>query len=1017
MKTKFRIPTVLFLALFALLPATLFAQGTAFTYQGSLNDGANRANGVYDLQFSIYSAGSGPGLIAGPITNSATAVSNGLFTVNLDFGASPFNGAPCWLEISVRSNGLASFTTLTPRQQLTPTPYAITASNLTGTLPAAQLTGPLPSSQLSGTYNGIVNFNNASDQFSGNGAGLTGVNAASLGGLGPNAFWQTTGNSNIVDGLNYLGTADYNPFDLRVNNTRGLRVEPDPRGLFAANLIGGYSNNAVQQPGSGGNTIAGGGAPGIPNLVLSNSAGVFIGAGSANIIGPGVVDSVIAGGFGSSNLSSDSVIAGGNYNGIQANSGFSVIGGGQNNAIGTNAFYSIVAGGGVNFIGPGAAYSVISGGILNSNLITDAVIVGGFQNLVTTNQHGFYTPNGSFIGAGSYNVANNGWTVIGGGYLNTNNGVFGIIGGGEENTVNGDYSAIAGGFDNESGGAGSFVGGGGFNGSGYLGNRADGNASSVLGGWGNVIQGNAPYSIIAGGDQNLIQSNASYSVIVGGITNVMSGAQSFIGGGYLNSIGSNSFNSFLAGGYSNNIGFASSDTVLAGGAYNYISNSTIYGTILGGDGNIVSGTWGTILGGYSNTVAGQLSLAAGDRAKAVTSGTFVWADAEGPDFVSTSPNQFLIRAAGGVGINKNNPSTALDVAGTVTATAFNGSFNAGNLTGTLPNSVLNGLYSNPLTLSNPGNTFVGNGGGLFALNAGNINVGALPDTVLSGTYSSQLNFINPLNFISGNGSSLTQLNAANITTGTLDDNRLAGDVALITRNPQSFTGSNYFYNSIIMADPTKTIQFPFTSGSNVPMIEMFPGGTGNADRMVIAHSATYTNWGLQYQDGPDRFQFIGGGNNAMCVDLNLLRVGVRVSAPTDVFVVVNAHCDGSTWMNASDRNLKEHFTPIDPEQILAKVASLPVTEWNYKNNTAQHLGPVAQDFYSEFSLGTDDKSISTVDEGGVALAAIQGLNKKVEEQAAQLKDRDARIAALEKAVTELREIVKGSSAESRGNEP
>src|SRR4051812_18122700 len=78
--------------------ASIHAQTTAFTYQGRLNDGAIPASGSYDLRFRIYDALSGGSAIAGPLTNSPTAVSNGLFTVTLDFG-NPFPGAARWLEI------------------------------------------------------------------------------------------------------------------------------------------------------------------------------------------------------------------------------------------------------------------------------------------------------------------------------------------------------------------------------------------------------------------------------------------------------------------------------------------------------------------------------------------------------------------------------------------------------------------------------------------------------------------------------------------------------------------------------------------------------------------------------------------------------------------------------------------------------------------------------------------------------------------------------------------------------
>lgn len=61
------------------------------------------------------------------------------------------------------------------------------------------------------------------------------------------------------------------------------------------------------------------------------------------------------------------------------------------------------------------------------------------------------------------------------------------------------------------------------------------------------------------------------------------------------------------------------------------------------------------------------------------------------------------------------------------------------------------------------------------------------------------------------------------------------------------------------------------------------------------------------------------------------------------------------------------------------MVALPLTEWNYKSDAAiKHFGPMAQDFHAAFGLGTDDKHISTVDDDGVELAAIQGLNHKVE---------------------------------------
>ena len=103
--------------------------------------------------------------------------------------------------------------------------------------------------------------------------------------------------------------------------------------------------------------------------------------------------------------------------------------------------------------------------------------------------------------------------------------------------------------------------------------------------------------------------------------------------------------------------------------------------------------------------------------------------------------------------------------------------------------------------------------------------------------------------------------------------------------------------------------------------------------------------------------------------------------------------------------------------MLEKVASLPITEWQYKEKdpnkaTAQpvrHLGPMAQDFREAFALGPDDKHIATVDEGGVALAAIQGLNEKLEEKARE-------VEALKRSVAELRDLLRQLAAGRNGGD-
>ncbi len=111
----------------------------------------------------------------------------------------------------------------------------------------------------------------------------------------------------------------------------------------------------------------------------------------------------------------------------------------------------------------------------------------------------------------------------------------------------------------------------------------------------------------------------------------------------------------------------------------------------------------------------------------------------------------------------------------------------------------------------------------------------------------------------------------------------------------------------------------------------------------------------------------------------------------------------------SDRNIKTNFTAVDSQAVLAKVANLPITAWSYKADAdTRHIGPMAQDFRAAFQLGSDDKSIAVVDEGGVALAAIQGLNEKLDAK-------DAEIQALQKQVAELKALVQSLAAKPVGS--
>ena len=621
MKIKFH-PSFIALTLLVSLHQVA-AQGTAFNYQGQLNSSGSPANGNYNLTFSLYNVKNGGVAAAGPVTTNGVIVSNGLFTVLIDFGPGALAGANNWLQIGVETNGGTSFTALIPRQQITPTPYAIYAE----TADAAGISGTVPNASLSGTYGNALTLNNAANSFSGDGSNLTGVNAATLGGFGVNSFWKVTGNFGTTPGINFVGTTDNQPLEFKVNGQRALRLEPNASN--APNLIAGSPENDVLT-GIVGASIQGG----VNNTNEANYG--VIGGGSMNTLQTATVDN-------GSGVPEFGVIGGGSFNAIQATSPYSTIGGGNSDTVwGVN---STIGGGSQNVIGSSSIddfgggshtiaggvqnrinyqnyYSTIGGGINNFVDGTTATIAGGGGNAI--NWFGSSSHGNSIAGGTENEITTIGGNcAIGGG---SDNSIidssllgFSIIAGGQSNQVFGDYSAIGGGLNNTASGGFETVGGG-------SDNTANGDCTTISGGVDNVIQTNASFSFIGGGSNNIIllsaYGSANDSAIVGGANNqVEYGSGQTIGGGVANSIKSDGM-STIAGG-SNNIISISGDslyTTIGGGSQNFLGGgwcpectigggvqNAIYWTfassVVGGHANIVdSYSFSAIGGGFSNRI-------------------------------------------------------------------------------------------------------------------------------------------------------------------------------------------------------------------------------------------------------------------------------------------------------------------------------------------------------------------------------------------------------------------------------
>jgi trimeric autotransporter adhesin len=485
--------------------ATAHAQGTAFTYQGQLSDSGQPANGTnYGMVFYLYDAPTNGNLL-GNLGIVSVTVSNGLFTVPLDFG-NEFDGAARWLQISVQKGGSA-FTQLIPRQQLTPMPYAIYAES------AGNLPGLLVRS----------NTNGAPDLIGG-----SPVNFVSGGAVG----------ATIAGGgaINYAGVTFSNSVTADFGTVSGGRGS-QASGQFAT--VGGGRGNQASGFVS---TIAGGDG---------NTASLddtFIGGGWGNSAGND--DATVSGGDNNNASGYASVISGGEQNnagedhttvaggsGNSAGGSYGTVGGGQGNNAGGAG--DVLAGGYNNSSG-GGNNSTISGGNNNNSSGSDAVIGGGQQNSVGD----FFTT----IGGGVNNTATNISSVISGGTNNVSGGYASAVSGGSDNSALGNYSTVGGGWRNLANGDSATVGGG-------YGNYAV-DSATVAGG--RVNAASDFVTTVAGGLGN--QSLVYGSTVGGGLNNIASGYMATIPGGASNIVsGSYSFAAGFNAQATNNDSFVWSD--------------------------------------------------------------------------------------------------------------------------------------------------------------------------------------------------------------------------------------------------------------------------------------------------------------------------------------------------------------------------------------------------------------------------------------------------------------------------
>ncbi len=259
------------------LPAAQ-ALGTTFTYQGELSEGAGGATGIYDLRFTLHDSSVGGGTLGSPVTFDNLGITNGIFTVPLDFGAGMFIGQARWIEISVRhGTNSGAFTALTPRQAITAAPYALHAANVAWTsingIPQG-VTNAAAGNHFGEVWQGANSSSGLDVRNSTGGTALTGKQ-----GTGSGVNWTPTagvfGDSSTGDGV--VGASQFRGvWGYAVGNTENYGVYG-----YTASALG----TGVQGRAGG----AGGGTGVRGEATASTGTGVFGEALSATGVNAGVV--------------------------------------------------------------------------------------------------------------------------------------------------------------------------------------------------------------------------------------------------------------------------------------------------------------------------------------------------------------------------------------------------------------------------------------------------------------------------------------------------------------------------------------------------------------------------------------------------------------------------------------------------------------------------------------------------------------------------------------------------------
>ena len=517
-----------------------------------------------------------------------------------------------------------------------------------------------------------------------------------------------------------------------------------------------------------------------------------------------------------------------------------------------------------------------------------------------------------------------------------------LMGASLPNRVTDDYGAVGGGAGNQAGD--------------NAGDTHNAVCATVAGGRQNIAK--YQYATVGGGYQNTAET---YATIGGGYTNTASGAFAAVAGGNENT--ASVYAATVAGGRSNNS--AASYATVAGGGYNVANGG--YAAVGGGERNKASGLHASVSGGASNTASGRQATIGGGQDNestatyaTVAGGYLNRATSESATIGGGQGNEAVGQFAT-IGGGKDNQSTASY------ATVGGGAAN-----------VASGWYA--------------------TVGGGNDNIADYFYATVGGGYNNRATTGNCATVAGGSGNTASGYYAS---VGGGINNKAFDNFATIGGGASNRAGDD--------ALPPETAQYATVGGGGGNIADgryaTIPGGTDNVasgdHSFAAGRQAKANHDGVFVWADSNTFDFPSTTTNQFNVRATggARFVSAIDGAGTPTAGVILDSGAGS-WSTLSDRSLKENFAPVDGREVLARLADVPISTWNYRaqDEKIRHMGPMAQDLYAAFGLGDSDKTIPTIDADGVALAAIQGLHQIVLERDAEIADLKARLAALEATV-------------------